>query len=271
MTLVAGPDPAADRDSSPAGKKASVPDLQVHRLENVTQAALDASAVCDYYLEKLAGTKISEWNHPATGTASLIRLGHLPVQVLGPTGPVAGWLAEHGSGWHSIGWTVEAIPEQGSTLSRYGLDIHLQTEADNARPVSRPDASDNPLGLTGATTVSVRSHTPEEAAAWLAGLAGGEPYRDERRHLNTRVAGVRLADHNVEFVASLTGSEHDLVGAALAAHGEGIDHVRLATSDFFAARREFARGDVRFTQMGNLSLLLEAEHAGGAIIEIHVD
>lgn len=248
-----------------------MPDLQVHRLENVAQAALDTSAVCDYYLEKLAGTKLSDCNDPAVGSSSYVKFGDLPLRILGPAGAVAEWLTEHGSGWHSITWTVEAIPEQGSTLSSYGLDIHLETQSDKAPTVSRPGACDNPFALTGTATVSVRSRTPEEAAAWLAALVGGEPYRDERRHLNTRAAGVRLADHNVEFVASLTGSEHDLVGTALAAHGEGIDHIRLATEDFFAARRELVRRDVRFTQMGNSSLLLEAQDAGGAIIEIHAD
>lgn len=248
-----------------------MPDLQVHRLANVAQAALDTSAVCDYYIQKLAGTRISEDRDPATGGTSVIRVGDLPVRVLGPTGPVAEWIAERGSGWHSIGWTVDAVPEQGSVLSRYGLDIHLLADAESRPRESSPEMPRNPLGVTGAATISVRSRTPDEAAAWLAELVGGEPYLDERRHLNTRVAGVRLIDHNVEFVASLTGSQHDLVGAALAARGEGIDHIRFTTSDFFAARRALVLGDVRFTQMGNRSLLLEAEHAGGAIIEIHAD
>jgi hypothetical protein len=156
---------------------------------------------------------------------------------------------------------------QGDDVARLpGLCVHLAPVNLSGDAVTAPPRvkqaywpGDHPLGIVGAPAIKIASADPGREAADLAVRAGRPEYRADRSHFNAVGHGVQLDGGNVEFVASASGSAHDLVGGFLAGRGRGIFATTYRVRDVSAARSALTAAGAPFTQWGRHSLLLRIE------------
>jgi catechol 2,3-dioxygenase-like lactoylglutathione lyase family enzyme len=270
------------------------PHLDVERLSSVNLFAEDYNAAVAVQRDVLGAQVFREQEEPVNGGRNALGLvGRTCVEVFAPTssdGAIGRWLAGHGTGWHSVEWTipsldgaVRALDEQGIRVAEGGGDHILTQPRDlhglclelTARHLSSDDRDvpgwqppRHPLGITEPVTVKIASTVPADAAAQVADLVGRPSTAVDRPHLNAVGHRVEFADHVIEFVGSASGSMTDLVGRFLERHGERIFCVSFGVADLAQARAFLVRLDVPFTQWGRHSLLLGLELTRGARIEL---
>lgn len=277
--------------------------VQVQRLGHVNMFAADHDAVTKYHADVLGAQTFMDWEEPAFGGRNALwRIAGTVVEIFSPTRPdgaIGQWVERHGSGWHSLEWTVPSLSDALATMRERGIRITDHVEGQYAfthpkdghgisfelteahfpgdrrdEPGWTPpgDGDENPLGIVGPVAICVASHDPDAAARWLADLAGVEGVRaEERVHMNTRAVIVDFPDHVVEFVTPLiTPTVDHHLSDFLRDKGERIFSVDFTVADIYAARASLAGLGARFEQFGRRSLVLPVSETGGARIELRV-
>jgi hypothetical protein len=275
--------------------------VQVQRLGHVNTFAADHETLAACHARVLGAQTFMDWEEPDFGGRNALwRIAGTVVEVFSPTRPdgaIGRWVQRHGSGWHSLEWTVPSLDGAIETMRERGIRITDHAEGRYAfthpkdghgisfeltehhfpgdrrdEPGWEPPAGgpENPLGIVGPVVIAVASHDPEAAARWLADLTGRGPGREEtRRHTNTRAVAVDLGDHLVEFVAPLVTPtvDHHLADF-LRDKGERIFSVDFTVADVYVARAWLAAQGARFEQFGRRSLVLPPDALGGARVEL---
>jgi hypothetical protein len=277
------------------------PTLQVQRLGHVNVFAYGYEAVLPYFRDVFGARIFAEWEEPGHGGKNALWLvGGTCFELFTPTSPakaIGKWLARQGPGWHSMEWTIPSLDDCRETLAEHHIRIsdsdpgnyvfthprdlhglcleltpHHFEKDDRDLPGWTPSywTDEHPLGIVGKAKVKLASRNPEKAAGDVAALVGRDTYQTVSMPTNTIAHGIEFADHHVEFVGSQTGSGSDQVGSFLATRGERIFRVELGIRSLEQARAYLAGLNVRFTQWGAESLLLEPEALRGTPIELAV-
>jgi hypothetical protein len=276
-----------------------MPTVQVERLGHVNVYAADHERVQGYQVRVLGGRPFREWEEPASGGRNaLVRIAGTVVENFSPTRPdgaIGRWLARHGSGWHSLEWTVPSLDEALATLRARGIRITEHVEGAYAFTHPRdchgisielterrfpgdlrdragwsPPArgEENPLRIAGPVGIAVASRDPGTAATWLADLTGAVDVRTGRPGgPDAGSVSVAFPDHVIEFRAPVMHSAGDPLADFLRVKGERIFAVSFPVADLAAARAALSGSARRFDQAGSL-LVLPADDTGGGRIEL---
>ncbi|MGX7677470.1 VOC family protein [Jatrophihabitans sp. DSM 45814] len=273
--------------------------LNVERLGHVNVFADDYDAVLAVHRDVFGAKVFREWEEVAFGGKNALWLiGGTCIEIFAATSPdlaIGQWVGKNGPGWHSMEWTVPSLNEAIQTITERGIRITDRVEGayvfthpkdlhgvcleltehhfdNDDRDVAgwQPTywSDEHPLGITGPATIKIASKQPAVAAADVAALVGRETYTRESPQLNAMGHGIAFADHALEFVGSRTNSTTDLIGGFIERHGARMFCTTFTVADFDKARRYLVESDIRFTQFGRLSLLIDPDVTHGALIEL---
>ncbi|PPJ33554.1 hypothetical protein C5E45_04100 [Nocardia nova] len=268
--------------------------LVVERLGHVNMFVEDHAGITSRYRDIFDASVFMDFTEPEVGARNTLWLvGDTCFEAFTPTdsaGAIARWIDRYGAGWHSLEWTVNDLDDARDVLRKHGIritddrpgsylfthprDLHgLCVELTTHHfPGDKRDedgwaptywADEHPLGIQGEPVIRLGSSEPEKAAAAVAELVGSETTATENSAHNTLGFRVPLADHAVEFVASRSGGDNDLVGRFLADHGERVINVELGIASLDRARAFLASKSITFEQWGAQSLLLPGREMFG--------
>jgi len=233
--------------------------LEVLRHGHVNHFTADYDATLAFYRDVLGGTPFMEWEEKDFGARNaLISVGPLCIELFSPVtdGPIASWVASRGAGWHSMEWTVPALPEAIEAVDEQGLRITDRTDSyvfthpkdfgglcleithhlfpDDPRgadgPLPGAGTGADLLGFVGGPEVHVATRDVDAAAERMTALTGRATRTRRHVDLHGIGRGVDFGDHLVEHIGvdeSGTGS----VATRLADHSEGIMAVVLPVAD----------------------------------------